>query len=73
MYFLSRTAGPPLGPHAHAIEPAGAIDLLTLVGELAIVALMLTLLSTTSRRWILNVLVASAAFAWALRFTGHLG
>jgi hypothetical protein len=72
MYFLSRTAGPPLGPHAHAIEAAGAVDLLTLVAELAIVAALLALLGAATRRRILNVLVAGAAFAWALRFTGHL-
>ena len=72
MYFLSRTSGPPLGPHAHAIEAAGAIDLLTLVAELAIVAVLLALLGTSARRWILNALVAGAAFAWALRVTGHL-
>jgi hypothetical protein len=72
MYFVSRTAGPPLGPHAHAIEAAGAVDLLTLVAELAIVAVLLALLGAATRRRILNVLVAGAAFAWALRFTGHL-
>src|ERR1700749_2095598 len=27
MYVVSRTYGPPLGPHAHAPEVAGAIDL----------------------------------------------
>jgi hypothetical protein len=72
MYFLSRTAGPPLGPHAHAIEPAGAVDLLTLFAELAVVAVLLTALGATARRWILNGLVAGAAVAWALRLSGHL-
>src|SRR3954466_2125622 len=28
MYLLSRTDGPPLGPHAHAIENAAPVDLL---------------------------------------------
>jgi hypothetical protein len=72
MYFLSRTAGPPLGPHAHAIEPAGAVDLLTLAAELTVVAVLLTALGATTRRWVLNVLVAGAAVAWALRLSGHL-
>ena len=76
MYVNSAaTAGPPLGPHAHAMgEPAGAVDLLTLFAE----AGGRRRPAGGARRdgrpagWILNGLVAGAAVAWALRLSGHL-
>src|SRR4051794_8922380 len=61
MYVLSRTAGPPLGPHAHVPEPAGAIDLATTAAEVALVGVLLTLLGARSRKWTVNLLVAGGA------------
>ena len=72
MYVLSRTAGPPLGPHAHVPEPAGAIDLATTGAEIALVGVLLTLLGARSRRWTVNLLVAGGALLWALRLSGRL-
>src|SRR3954468_6497353 len=44
MYVVSRTAGPPLGPHAHIPEATGGVDLATTGAEIALVGVLLTLL-----------------------------
>jgi hypothetical protein len=72
MYVVSRTAGPPLGPHAHVPEPAGTIDLATTASEIALVGVLLTLLSVRQRRLAANVLLAAGALLWALRLGGTL-
>ena len=72
MYVLTRTAGPPLGPHAHVPEPAGAIDLATTAVEIALVGVLLTLLGARTRRLVLNLLVAGGAVLWVLRLSGPL-
>jgi hypothetical protein len=72
MYVVSRTAGPPLGPHAHVPEPAGPIDLATTGAEIALVGVLLTLLGVRTRRWAVNLLLAGGALLWALRLTGRL-
>ena len=72
MYVLSRTAGPPLGPHAHVPEPAGAIDLATTAAEVALVGVLLTMLGRRSRRIVANALLAAGALLWALRLGGQL-
>jgi len=72
MYFVTRTQGAPLGPHAHAIEPAGAIDLATTTAELAIVVIMLAALGPRTRTWVVNALVVSGVLLWAARLTGHV-
>ena len=72
MYVLSRTTGPPLGPHANVPEPAGPIDLATTGAEIALVGVLLTLLGARSRRWTVNLLVAGGALLWALRLSGRL-
>jgi hypothetical protein len=72
MYVLSRTTGPPLGPHAHVPEPAGPIDLATTGAEIALVGVLLTLLGARSRQWTVNLLVAGGALLWALRLSGRL-
>src|SRR5438270_8061957 len=59
MYLLSRTAGPPLGPHAHAIEPAGAVDLATTAGEIVLVVLLIARLDRRPRARVVNALVAA--------------
>src|SRR3954471_197300 len=44
MYVLSRTAGPPLGPHARVPERAGVVDLATTAAEIALVGVLVTML-----------------------------
>lgn len=72
MYVVSRTAGPPLGPHAHVPEPAGAIDLATTAAEVALVGVLLTMLGRRPRRVVANLLLAAGALLWALRLGGQL-
>jgi hypothetical protein len=72
MYVVTRTAGPPLGPHARVPEPAGAIDLATTASEIALVGVLLTLLAARQRRIAANLLLAGGALLWALRLGGTL-
>jgi hypothetical protein len=72
LYVLTRTAGPPLGPHARVPEPAGAIDLATTAAEIVLTAVLLSMLEPRARRRVLDVLVLGAAALWALRLTGRL-
>jgi peptidoglycan/LPS O-acetylase OafA/YrhL len=72
MYVMSRTVGPPLGPHAHVPEPAGAVDLATTAVEIALVGVLLTLLGGRSRRWVANLLLGAGVLLWALRLGGGL-
>ena len=72
MYVVSRTAGPPLGPHAHVPEPAGAIDLATTGAEVVLVAVLLTLLGGRTRQILVNALLAGGVLLWALRLGGQL-
>ena len=72
MYVLTRTAGPPLGPHARVPEPAGPIDLATTAAEIVLVGVLLSMLDARARRRVLDVLVAGAVALWALRLTGRL-
>jgi len=72
MYVLSRTAGPPLGPHARVPERAGVVDLATTAAEIALVGVLLTMLGGRSRRWVLNLLLAAGVLLWALRLSGRL-
>jgi hypothetical protein len=72
MYVVTRTAGPPLGPHAHVPEPTGAVDLATTAVEIALVGVLLTLLGGRSRRWIANLLLGGGVLLWALRLSGRL-
>jgi hypothetical protein len=72
MYVLSRTAGPPLGPHAHVAETAGPIDLATTAAEITLVGVLLTMLGRATRRRILDLLLAMGVALWALRLTGRL-
>jgi len=72
MYVLTRTAGPPLGPHARVPEPAGPIDLATTAAEIVLVGVLLSLLAPRARRRVLDVLVAGAVVLGAVRLTGRL-
>ena len=69
---LTRTAGPPLGPHAGAPEPAGTIDLATTATEVVLVGVLLTMLHGRARRLTGHAVLGLAAALWALRLTGYL-
>ncbi len=70
VYFISRTNGVPLGPHARVVEEAGAVDWATTAGQVVIIALCIAMLEGRRRRWIINGLMLLGALAWLLRLTG---
>jgi hypothetical protein len=72
MYVYSRTTGVPMGPHAGVVERTGAVDLATTAGEIVLVALMLTIVGSRSRRIIVNLLLLVGIGLWLLRFTNLL-
>jgi hypothetical protein len=72
MYVQSRTIGVPLGPHAGVAEQTGAVDLATTGVEIATVALLLALVGSRTRRWIMNLLPLAGALLWAGRLTGYV-
>lgn len=72
MYVVSRTYGPPLGPHVHVPEAAGPIDLATTAIEVCLVGVLLTMMAPVARRRVANLLVVLAVLVWALRLTGRL-
>jgi hypothetical protein len=69
MYFYSRTIEIPMGPHAGTIEKAHAVDLGTTAAEILVVAIMLTIAGSRSRRVILNLLLLAGTGLWVLRLT----
>jgi hypothetical protein len=72
MYVVTRTYGPPLGPHARVPEAAGPVDLATTAVEVGLVGVLLTMMAPPARRLAANLLVAFAVLVWALRLTGRL-
>jgi hypothetical protein len=72
-YVVSRTYGVPLaGPHEGVPERAGAIDLVTTADEIVLIGILLALLGTRSRRWLVNLAMLGGIVLWAMRLTGHL-
>ncbi|HEX7745036.1 MAG TPA: hypothetical protein VF462_07230 [Micromonosporaceae bacterium] len=49
-WLVSRTAGLPFGPHSGSPEPAGALDLVTVVTEAAAVAALIGIATVHTRR-----------------------
>jgi hypothetical protein len=72
MYVLSRTNGPPLGPHAGRPEGAGVLDLTCAIAELGAIVVLLGLLSERTRRRTTTFLALTGAALWAGRLTGVL-
>jgi hypothetical protein len=72
MYVVTRTAGPPLGPHAHVPEPAGAVDLATTAAEVVLVGVLLTMAGAATRRWVTNLVLGIGVLLWVMRLTGRL-
>src|SRR3954447_11021343 len=72
MYVVGRTYGPPVGPHEHVAERAGAVDLACTASEIALVAVLLVMVGRASRRWIANALLVAGVLLWVARLTGRL-
>jgi hypothetical protein len=72
LHVLSRTTGPPLGPHARVPEPAGAIDLAATAAEIVLVGALIAMLGDRSRRRVVDALLALGLLLWALRLAGRL-
>src|SRR4051812_32812905 len=64
MYVVSRTIGPPLGPHAHIPEAVGAADLATTAAEIGLIAVLVTLLGPTARRRVTDLLLVAGLLLW---------
>ena len=72
MYVLSRTNGPPLGPHTGRAEPAGLLDVTCTVAELGVIVALLGLLPAAVARRTASVLAVVGMALWTARLTGVL-
>jgi hypothetical protein len=72
MYVLSRTNGPPLGPHAGRPEAAGVLDLACAVAELGAIVALLGLLTEPLRRRTATLLGLIGLVLWTARIIGVL-
>jgi hypothetical protein len=72
MYVLSRTNGPPLGPHAGRPEAAGVLDVACLVAELGAIVALLGLLPARLARRTATLLALIGLGLWMARITGAL-
>jgi hypothetical protein len=72
MYVLSRTNGPPLGPHAGRPEPAGLLDVACTAAEVGVIVTLLGLLPALVARRTATSLALIGVALWTARFTGVL-
>ena len=72
MYVLSRTNGPPLGPHAWRPEPAGWLDVACTAAELGVIVVLLGLLPPLLARRTATSLALIGLALWTARLTGVL-
>jgi hypothetical protein len=72
MYVLSRTNGPPLGPHAGRAEPAGPLDAACTVAELGVIVALVGLLPAPAARRTATSLALIGIALWTARLTGVL-
>ena len=72
MYVLSRTNGPPLGPHAGRAEAAGLLDAICLLAELGVIVALLGLLPERLARRTATLLALTGLALWTARFNGML-
>jgi hypothetical protein len=72
MYVLSRTNGPPLGPHAGRPEAAGLLDVACTVAELGVIVALLGLLPARLAQRTGTLLALIGIGLWAARFWGML-
>lgn len=72
MYVLSRTNGPPLGPHAGVPEKVATVDVVCLVAELGVIVACLALLPARLARGATTLLALAGIGLWTARLTGLL-
>lgn len=72
MYVVSRTNGPPLGPHAGRAEPAELLDVACTAAELALIVALLGLLPAPVARRTATALALVGLALWTGRLTGVL-
>ena len=72
MYFVSRTAGVPLGPEAGAIEDIEPLGVIATVAEAAIVVTLCTLLAGPLLRRTTGALALVGALLWLAAAGGYL-
>jgi len=72
MYVLSRTNGPPLGPHAGRPEAAGLLDVACTVAELGVIVALLGLLPARLAQRTGTLFALIGIGLWAARFWGML-
>jgi hypothetical protein len=72
MYVLSRTNGPPLGPHAGVPERVEALDVVCTAAELGVVVACLALLPRPVARRTTTVLAVAGIALWTARLTDVL-
>lgn len=72
MYVLSRTNGPPLGPHAGRPEPAALLDVGCAFAELGVIVALLGLLPARLARRTTTSLALIGLVLWTGRLTGAL-
>jgi hypothetical protein len=72
MYVLTRTNGPPFGPHAGRPEDPELLGMATCAAELAVVVLLLRLLGERVGRAVTTGILLLGLAAWALRIEGTL-
>ncbi|HKG38292.1 MAG TPA: hypothetical protein VKB25_04820 [Conexibacter sp.] len=72
MYVLSRTNGPPLGPHAGVPERVAALDVVCTAAELGVIVACLVLLPARIARGATTVLAVVGIALWTGRLTGVL-
>lgn len=70
MYLYTRTWGIPLGPAVRAQEPAGTLDIVAAVSEVAAVILLCAALSGRTRRVVVNLIGLLGLGLWVGRMTG---
>jgi hypothetical protein len=72
MYVLSRTNGPPLGPHAGRPEPAQLLDVSCTIAELGVIVALLGLLPAALARRTATFLALIGLALWTARLSGVL-
>jgi hypothetical protein len=72
MYVLSRTNGPPLGPHSGRPEDAGPLDLVATAAEFGVIVALVALLPRAVARPTVALLMLAGVALWTARLTGIL-
>jgi hypothetical protein len=72
MYVVSRTNGPPMGPHAGRAEEAGVLDVACTAAEVGTIVALVALLPPALGRRTATALAVAGSVLWAGRWYGIL-